>query len=122
MDKLSRFKIDKNLLASLPFYKWVYGSFVVNFVVILFVLGVQRWLPPQVPLFYGMAEGEGQLARSIYLFTPAIAAITVTVVNIFISLAVKDTFIKKTLIVAGLAATFLATITVIKIVFLVGSF
>lgn len=121
MDKLYGLKIDKNSLATLPFYKWVYGSFVVNFVVILFVLVVQKWLPPQVPLFYGMAEGEGQLARSILLIAPAMAAIAVTIVNIIISLVVKDSFIKEALIVAGLAATFLATITVVKIVFLVGS-
>ena len=122
MDKLPKFKIDKNLLASLPFNNWVYASFVINLVVIAFVLAVRRWLPPQVPLFYGMAEGEGQLSRSIFLPIPSIAAIGVSIVNIFISLALKDTFIKKVLIVAGLAATFLATITVVKIVFLVGSF
>ena len=122
MDKLPKFKIDKDLLASLPFSNWVYASFVINLVVIAFVLTVRRWLPPQVPLFYGMAEGEGQLSRSIFLPIPSIAAIVVSIVNIFISLAVKDTFIKKILIVAGLAATFLATITVVKIVFLVGSF
>jgi len=121
MDKL-KFKIDKNLLASLPFSKWVYASFVINLVVIVFVLIIRRWLPPQVPLFYGMAEGEGQLAPSIFLAIPAMAAIGISIANIFISLALKDTFIKKALIVAGLAATFLATITVVKIVFLVGSF
>ena len=121
MDKL-KFKIDKNLLASLPFRKWVYASFVVNLVVIVFVLIVRRWLPPQVPLFYGMAEGEGQLAPSIFLAIPAIAAILVTALNIVLAHTLKDTFIKRALIVAGLAATFLATITVVKIVFLVGSF
>lgn len=122
MDKLPRLKIDKNLLASLPFSNWVYASFIVNLVVIVFVLVVRRWLPPQVPLLYGMAEGEGQLSGSIFLTAPALAAIAVTFVNIFVSLTQKDAFIKKTLIVAGLAATFLATITVVKIVFLVGSF
>ena len=122
MDKLPKFKIDKNLLVGLPFRNFVYASFVVNLLLIVFVLAIQRWLPPQVPLFYGMAEGEGQLSRSIFLPIPALAAIGVTIVNIFISLGVKDTFIKKALIVAGLAATFLATITVVKIVFLVGSF
>ena len=121
MDNL-KFKIDKNLLASLPFYQWVYVSFVVNLVMIVLVLIVRRWLPPQVPLFYGMAEGEGQLAPSIFLPIPAIAAIGVTIVNIFISYSLNDVFVKKTLIVAGLAATFPATITVVKIVFLVGSF
>lgn len=122
MDKLPKFKIDKNLLVGLPFSNWVYASFGVNLLLIVFVLAIQRWLPPQVPLFYGMAEGEGQLSRSIFLPIPALAAILITVVNIFVSLGVKDVFIKKSLIVAGLAATFLATITVVKIVFLVGSF
>ena len=122
MDKLPKFKIDKNLLAGLPFSNFVYASFVVNLLLIVFVLTIQRWLPPQVPLFYGMAEGEGQLSQRIFLPIPAIAAIGVTIVNIIISLGVKDPFIKKTLIVAGLTATFLATITVVKIVFLVGSF
>ena len=122
MDKLPKFKIDKNLLAGLPFSNFVYASFVVNLLLIVFVLTIQRWLPPQVPLFYGMAEGEGQLSQSIFLTIPALAAIGITIVNIVISLGVKDTFIKKALIVAGLAATFLATITVVKIVFLVGSF
>ena len=122
MDKLPKFKIDKNLLAGLPFSNWVYASFIINLVIIVLVLIVRRWLPPQIPLFYGMAEGEGQLARSIFLPIPAIAAILVTVVNILLALSLKDTFIKKILIVAGLAATFLATITVVKIVFLLGNF
>ena len=72
MDKLPKFKIDKNLLASLPFSNWVYTSFVVNLLLVVFVLTIQRWLPPQVPLFYVMSEGEGQLSRSIFLTIPAL--------------------------------------------------
>jgi hypothetical protein len=114
--------LDKEIMASIPFSKWVYASFVVNLVVILLVLAIQKWLPPQVPLFYGMAEGEGQLAKSILLPLPSLAAIGITVANILISLSIKDLFIKKALIVAGLGVTFLATITIVKIVFLLGSF
>ena len=122
MVKLPKFSLDRQVLADIPFIKWVYASFVFNLVVILLVLAIQKWLPPQVPLFYGMAEGEGQLAKSILLPIPSLAAIGISLANILISLSIKDLFIKKALIVAGLGVTFLATITVFKIVFLLGSF
>lgn len=98
------------------------ASFVVNILIILLVLFAQRFLPPEVPLFYGLAEGEGQLAPRLFLLIPSSASFVVLIVNSLIASRVGNTFIKKALILAAIGTTFFAAITTLKIMFLVGSF
>jgi hypothetical protein len=107
--------------ANLPFKGYIQFSVALNILVIIFVLIFLRKLPPQIPLFYGMAEGEEQLTRSWALIVPSLIALFILIVNSLLSLKTNDDFLKKVLIVAGLAATFFASITTIKIFFLVGS-
>ena len=79
-------------------------------------------LPPQVPLFYGLPVGEAQLTGYWgFLIAPG-ASLLITIVNIFISTLIADTFYKRVLIVSSFFVSILVAITVLKIIFLVGIF
>ena len=109
-------------LESLPFRPYFTGALIVNVLMVMLGVAVQRFLPPEIPLFYGVAEGESQLSRSIFLFLPNAFALIILIANIFIAYLATEEFFKKILIVAGIIATFFATITTVKIFFLIGSF
>ncbi len=87
------------------------GAGLVNILVILGVLFFQSHLPPVVPLFFGLPLGEQQLANSWALIIPPIVALAFLGVNIFI---------KQVLLGLTLTTTALSTITVVKIILLVG--
>lgn len=117
MKKVSVSKININWIVYIPII-----CFVVNLLVILLVLLLRNNIPPQVPLFFGKAQGEEQLATQGALILPALLAIIVTVLNIILSTLFKDTFLQKVLIGVIVIATLLSTITIFRIVLLVGSF
>ncbi len=96
------------------------GAGLVNILVILGVLFFQSHLPPVVPLFFGLPLGEQQLANSWALIIPPIVALAFLGVNIFITQTTKDDFIKQVLLGLTLTTTALSTITVVKIILLVG--
>lgn len=114
---ISKFEVD-----TLPFKNYLLGALTINMVIILAVVLAQGVLPPQIPLFYGLAEGEGQLAPKLFLLIPSFAASLVLVVNSLLSSLFTEEFIKKALLVASVATTFFAAITTLKIMLLVGSF
>ena len=70
----------------LPAKKFLYASFGIGLFNIVLVIILQRFLPPEVPLFYGAAVGEEQLTTSIGLVIPGVAAFLVTAVNLVFSL------------------------------------
>lgn len=110
---------------STPFRQVLIFSIFINIffiaIVLLLAVLVKSILPPQVPLFYGEPEGNEQLAQSWLLILPSLISLVVIFVNYFLSLAVKEDFLKKALILSGIAATFFSAITTIKIILLVGS-
>ncbi len=83
---------------------------------------LQKSLPPEVPLFYGLPRTEEQLAPSLSLIIPSLASIAIIVVNLLISQFLKDDYLRKVLVLVGVTGVFFATITTLKIIFLVGSF
>lgn len=113
----SRFSLN-----ALPFRKFVVSVLLVNILTIVAVILSLSFLPPEVPFFYGLAEGEGQLAKSIFLVLPSILSIVIILVNSSLSFFVDDDFFKKALVLAGVGTSFFAVITTLKIIFLVGSF
>ncbi len=115
-------KIGKFEVSALPFKNYAVASLLVNILIILSVILAQRFLPPEVPLFYGLAEGDEQLAPRLFLLIPSLASLVVLVANSLVSSRVEDAFIKKALILAAIGTTFFAAITTLKIMFLVGSF
>lgn len=120
--------ISKNL----PFRKYVLLAILINLLVVVAVAISQPILPPDVPLFYGLPEGESQLASSWFLVLPALFSLFFVVVNALLAnlmakaLAVTSVpqttteFSRKVLSACSLAVSFFSTITTIKIIFLVG--
>ena len=107
---------------NLPFKTWIIVCSIVNILFVLAIFIFQNNLPPQIPLLYGLAEGEEQLVPKLLLTLPNIAALLITLINIGATYVYSDSFLKKILIIAAIAATLLASITSFKIFFLVGSF
>lgn len=106
----------------IPYLAILKAGFLVNFSVIVLTFLGQKYLPPQIPLFYGLAQGEEQLAASIWLFLPNSLALIFLVANGLVATLIDEEFMKKILVGAGIIATFFATITTLKIFLLVGSF
>lgn len=94
----------------------------INLVVILLVFAAKSVLPPLVPLFYGLPTGEEQLASSTFLITPALTSIAVVLVNAFLARVVKNNFLQRVLLGISWATAALSTITIIRIIWLVGAF
>jgi hypothetical protein len=114
--------LKKGSSADFPLKKVFLVSLAINFLTVLAVLLIQNYLPPQGPLFYGLAEGEEQLITPLGLTIPSLTAILFLIINASLTLVVKNDFLQKTLILAGFAVTIFSTITTIKIILLVGSF
>jgi hypothetical protein len=108
------------MLKKLPFRGYVYSALALDLIAVLTVFLVKNNLPPVVPLLYGRPAGNEQLISTYGLILAPIAAAIITIMNIFLASYIKDEFIKKVFSVASLFVSVLATITVIKIVLLVG--
>jgi hypothetical protein len=104
-----------------PYLNSFFFAFATNVLLIGAFFYFQEQIPPVVPLWYGKAIGESQLAPKIYLILPNTFALLVSIINIILTKAVKDSFLHQVFIGLTVTATVLATITVINIVYLVGS-
>ena len=123
--KIWREKIGQkgqDFVENLPYKKLLLAFAILNLALIALIVVIQNHLPPEIPLFYGFPESEDQLAQSMWLTIPPIVALGITAVNAFISYILSDIFYKKILVITSFIATFFSTITVLKIIFLVGSF
>lgn len=105
-----------------PFRDFVTIAILVNLILIAASLALHTFLPPEIPLFYGMPEGSEQLASSWLLALPSLVALFIILVNLLIASFVEDEFIKRVIILAGIATTFFSATTTVQIMFLVGSF
>ena len=103
-----------------PLKKLLLAAFILNIVVVLTAFFIRPLLPPQIPLYYGMAEAEKVVAPSWALVIPSLASLGILGINFALGLTLEDEFLKKTLVLTGLAASFFAIVTTLKIVFLVG--
>jgi hypothetical protein len=108
-------------ITKLPFLKLVYLSIAINVVVIVAVLVFKKYIPPQVPVFYGLPEGENQLANMEELIIPSMASLLVILINISLASLLKNDYLKRTMIIVSLTISLLSLITTLEIVFLVGS-
>lgn len=105
-----------------PFKKILIPAIFFSLGTIALTLFLQKSLPPEVPLFYGLPRTEEQLVPSLSLIIPSLASIAIIVVNLLISQFLKDDYLRKVLVLVGVTGVFFATITTLKIIFLVGSF
>jgi len=111
-----------NLFQKIPFLKLVYSSIIVNLVVIILVLVLKNRIPPEVPLFYGLADGEDQLTKNVWLIIDPAVSLTVVLINVYLVSLVTNDLLKKTLIITGFCVTIFSLVTLVQIVLLVGYF
>lgn len=107
---------------NVPLKGGVYFSTALNLILIILVLGLKGFLPPVVPLFYGLPSGTDQLVSSIFLVVAPVSSLIITLINILISNLIKDIFLKRALIISSVFVSLLFAITLVKIVLLVGFF
>lgn len=102
------------------------GLFVTSLVLNILTVGIflilLKFLPPVTPFLYGRPSGEGQLVPTLFLLSAPAISIIFTIINGVISSFTSDLFTKKLLIVTTFLLSLLTTITVLKIIFLVGFF
>ncbi|MBU0572618.1 hypothetical protein KKH23_03220 [Patescibacteria group bacterium] len=118
-------KIAKNkdaLIENIPFKNPLIIAVAANILIILIILLLQGFFPPQVPLLYGLPEGESQLVSSLSLTIPSLISLLVIVLNIFISYLLKEEFFKKVLIITAVGLTIFSATTTIKIALLMIGF
>lgn len=102
--------------------KLIYFSIIINLITGVLILLVRNNLPPEVPLFYGLAEGESQLTSPIGLLLPSAFSLFIISAHATLSFFWKDDFLRQTLILAGFAVTIFSVIATVKTILLVGSF
>lgn len=107
---------------NVPYKGCVYFSVGVNLVLIVLILVLKGFLPPVVPLFYGLPAGAEQLTPSLGLILAPISGLIITAINIFVSNLTADLFLKKALIISNAFISLLLAIAVTKIILLVGLF
>jgi hypothetical protein len=112
----------KQLLAKPPFLKIFYASLLINLFTVVGVLALGKRLPPQLPLFYGLPEGQEQLTSKVGLTAAASSAFVIVLINAITSALLKNDFLRKTLILAGFVISLMSLITTTEIVLLVGVF
>lgn len=76
-------------------------------------------LPPQVPLFYSRTSGGDQLANPFLLAVPSTLSILFLLLNLVLARFIESDFLKKALVVGATLAAILASITVVRIIFLI---
>lgn len=119
---LQNFNQKGEALPRIPLRKVFLSSFAINLFTLALVFVAQKYLPPELPLFYGLPQGEDQLAPTHGLFIPGFFSLIINLINTLIILTVKEDFLRKTLIFASLAVSLFSLTTSIKIILLVGSF
>jgi len=110
------------MLKRLHFKNYFYTSIALDLVMMLAIVLLKGFLPPVVPLLYGNPTGNSQLLPTLGLLVAPGISLTVTVINISLSLIIKEEFLRKILAVSSVLVTILVAITVIKVFFLVGYF
>lgn len=114
-------KFKKEKIENLPLKKHYLFSLIFNSIIIAIGLLANFILPPQIPLFYGLPSSEQQLTPSLYIILPSIIAFVITLLNAYLSLSVDNIYLRKILAYSTIAVSFLAAITTLKIIFLVGN-
>ncbi len=116
-----KIKLNPNF-EKLPLTNLYIISIAISLITIVVGLISQIILPPEIPLFYGLPQTEGQLSHSIFIIIPSAISFSITIINSVLATKIHDTFIKKTFAFTSIAIAILAAITTYKILFLVSSF
>lgn len=105
-------------IKNIPNIYLVLTVLLVNVLLIITIILISKKLPPQVPLYYGYPRGEKQLGSPTSLILPLVISSIFIALNSLFAYFIKQTFLKNTLIMGGLFAALLASVTIIKIILL----
>lgn len=110
-----------NIIPDENFSKKFFFVGVGSILIAILVYGVYfSKLPPQVPLYYTKPWGEAQLVQPIFLLLPILMSLVFLTVNaILASRSDNYQFAKKALVIGASISSLLASITVIRIIFLI---
>ncbi len=100
---------------SQPFWLGIGSIFIAA--VILAIFWVK--LPPQVPLFYSRPLGEAELANPLFFLFPLILSACFLLINLMLARFIESDFLKRALVLGAALSSILASITVIRIIFLI---
>lgn len=120
--RISSDRIKPEMWKTIPFKGCVYFAFGLNLILSVLIFTLKGFLPPVVPLFYGLPVGADQLVPSLALVIAPVTGLIITLINIFIVNLTRDNLLKKALIISGTFVSTLLAITVVKIILLVGFF
>ncbi len=115
------FKKVKPEFEKIPLKGLFIASFLVSAFGILIGIIAQFFLPPQIPLYFGLPQTNAQLAKPLFIILPSFLSLFISMINTIISIRVSDAYLKKTLAFASLAVCILAIVTTLKIIFLVST-
>lgn len=110
------------ITSQIPFFNLLIVSLLICIITISLILLSEERIPPQVPLFYGLPEGEEQIVARLGLTIPSFMALIIIVINTVLATIFENNFVRNALVLTSFAVTLFATITTIKIILLVGSF
>lgn len=113
--------MSAKILAFVPFRMYVLLALSINLVVVLLGILAQNILPPEIPLFYGLATGRPQLFTSLGIIIPATISTLIIVTNVLLVRHISEDFAQKALVLTAIATAIFSTITTLKIILLVGS-
>jgi len=105
----------------LPLKKLFISSAIISASTIIVGVLAQIILPPEIPLNYGLPQTSDQLSKAIYIVIPSLVSLFLTAFNIFVSIKLADSYLKKTLAFTSLSVSILSFITTYKIIFLVST-
>src|SRR3989344_1326972 len=83
-------KKGETSLAKIPLKKVVYTCIALISISLISVFIFQHNLPPEIPLFYGLAEGSEQLSSSFGLVIPSMLSFVVLIINLFLTFFVEN--------------------------------
>lgn len=107
---------------NLPDKGYVYFSVILSLLSAISIIVLKSFLPPVVPLFYGLPVDSSQLVPSLALLIAPGVAILITFINISLTNLSDDVFFKRTLVASQAFISLLLGIAVLRIVLLVGLF
>ncbi len=119
-----RFNLPKKTpsLETIPNKRLLSVTILINLLTLGLVILIRSHIPPQIPLFYGLAVGDEQLAPTLGMLLPNLIALAIAVLNAMLALFIKNDYLQHVLLLGAFAVSLMATITTIKIIFLIASF
>ena len=112
--KLSKNKIE-TIEATLPFIPLVITSLCISLLTILCSFFAREFLPPEIPLLFGLPKGQEQLTTTNGIMIPGLISLGFLIINSFLSSSLSDDYLKKTLVVVSFSLAIFATIATIEI-------